>query len=149
MLIRSTIIATLLAGAAMSGAFAQPTETSSAPAPCGDALNMRVYFSSGSSTLDPIATEMLRTAERQMAECDYAELHVMVAPSSLARARGQAILARANDDVWDVAQVHRTQMTQRAAVTAAPDYVDVAMTTYELDVDEPMDEPQAAPAVGI
>jgi hypothetical protein len=144
MLMRATIIATLLAGAAMS-ATAQPADP--IPAPCGDEMNLRVYFAPGSSTLDPVATEMIDAAERQMAQCDYIELHVMVTPTALSRSRGQAILAAADRQVWDVARVDPMPLNHRVAAHA-PDYIEVAMTTYVMPAEQ-LEDLQEPPAVGI
>ena len=68
-----------------------------APASRCEQTNFHIYFQHGSAVLDDSARDLLAAAERDVSGCTYAELHVMLDPSSgPAFARGQAIRAAAN-----------------------------------------------------
>ena len=87
MLVRSVLLscALLVAGAAA------PAMADEANGQC-QATSFRVYFQHGSAALDETGVQMLNVAERAVAACDYAELHVSVdASHPLAVARGQAM----------------------------------------------------------
>ncbi len=97
------------------------------PARC-DATSFRVYFSAGSATLDDAARDMMAAAERQVADCDYAELRMTLdASSPLANQRVAAIRAAADDQDWDAVRVEARPMMQRASY-GGPDYAMITMT---------------------
>lgn len=115
----------LFACAAAFAAFTQTAEAEDASARC-EAMTMRVYFSPGSATLDREARDMMATAERNMADCAHAELHVATDGTVLSHARARAVLAQADTRIWDVARVETGAMP--VAYSAGPAFVTMTMT---------------------
>lgn len=131
-----TMRSVLMACAALSvGALAANAAMADVrPARC-EASNLRVYFSHGSSTLDPLARETLAAAQTNMADCDYAEVHVRVdAAGAQSQARGQAVLAALNGRSWNVARIEPRTLNTRASMSSSPEHVEVAMTPEHLPV---------------
>ena len=111
-------------------------DTSLASARCDEA-NFRIYFAPEEARLDPVAVQALRLAERGVADCGYAELHVLVdASASKARERGAAIVAAADARAWNVVRVERRAPMQR--VSAGPDFAEVVMTPRVMPAGEPL-----------
>lgn len=138
MFVRSALFA-CAAICATATAFAEaPAQT-----PC-DQMSFRVYFSHGSAALDPSTRQMLRVAERNMAQCDYAAIRVAVDPSSsLSRQRGRAILAAANDRHWNDSRIEARSMMQRASANNGPEYAQVTMAPRPLPVGQPLPATEA------
>jgi hypothetical protein len=132
-----TALAACVAAAAMTTAPAM-AET---PARC-EATSVRVYFGQGQTTLDDTTLQMLEIAERNMADCDYTELHVVMdGAHPQARARGAAILAALDEEAWDVARVEQRAPTQR--ISQAPDFAEVVMSPTPLNMGAPLRDPNA------
>lgn len=92
-------------------------------------MNLRVYFAHGSAALDPMGREMLQVAERHVAACPYAEMHVRVDVSEpYAQARGQAIMAAAHERTWNVAHIEPQGGMRAASLSSGPDFAEVLMT---------------------
>jgi hypothetical protein len=107
------------------------------PAPrCAD-TNFRLYFNESSATLDAEARRTLEIAERNVADCAYAELRVRV-EGPRAYERGRAVLAAADGRAWDVARVEQRARSQRAVLGAGPDYAEVVMTPNRLPAGAPV-----------
>ena len=112
-----------------------------APARC-EATSFRVYFGQGQTTLDETTMQMLALAERNMADCDYTELHVVMdGANPQARARGEAIMAALDEEAWDVARIEQRAPTQR--VSYAPDFAEIVMSPTPVRVGEPLRDPNA------
>lgn len=111
------------------------------PARC-EAISFRVYFGQGQTTLDDTTMQMLDIAERNMADCDYTELRVVMdGANPQSRARGAAILAALDEEAWDVARVEQIAPTQR--ISQAPEFAQVVMSPTPLNVGEPLRDPNA------
>jgi hypothetical protein len=125
MVLRSALFA---CAAAMIAASATPAFAETPAARCED-TSFRIYFSHGAASLDETAMQMLSAAERNVAGCAYAELHVTLdASSPRAHARGEAIMAAASGRAWDAVRIEPRSGLQRAAYDAAPDYAEVTMS---------------------
>lgn len=110
-------------------------------------MNFRIYFAQGSATLDETARETLAVAERQVADCSYAEIRVSLdASNPHAAQRAHAIAAAANDRTWDAVHVMARPMMQRANF-AGPDYAEVTMSPTRTAPTQTA--PLSPPAVGI
>ncbi len=132
-----TTLAACVAAAAMTIAPAM----AEAPARC-EAISFRVYFGQGQTTLDETTMQMLEIAERDMADCDYTELHVVMdGASPQARARSAAILAALDEEAWDVSRVEQRAATQR--ISQAPEYAEVVMSPTPVRMGEPLRDPNA------
>lgn len=132
-----TALAACVAAAAMTIAPAM----AQTPARC-EATSFRVYFGQGQTALDETTMQMLELAERNMADCDYTELHVVMdGANPQARARGAAILAALDEEAWDVARVEQRAPAQR--ISQAPEYAEVVMSPTPLRVGEPLRDPNA------
>jgi hypothetical protein len=133
----------VFAGAAVALAFAAAAQASNDGARCQEA-NFRVYFSEGAATLDDAARETLAAAQRNVADCTYAELHVAVDTASpQAARRGQAVLAATDSDMWDVRAVEAMPMTRRVSMAPSPDYAQVLMTPRVVPVGERVRDAEA------
>jgi len=125
--------AVLASGAALAAAIFSPASAETSAQHCDEA-NLRIYFAQGETTLNAEAENVLRVAEQQVAQCDYAELRVLLdAAAPHARERGEAIVAAADGRAWDVARVERRD---GAAAAPGPDYAEVVMTPRALPVGE-------------
>lgn len=103
-----------------------------------DTMNVRVYFAQGSATLNEAARETLAAAERQVADCSYAELHVATDTSTrTGRARAEAIRTALNDRAWNATYVASREMLRRASYASGPDFVEVTMSPEPLTIDAP------------
>lgn len=132
-----SVLAACVAAAALTTAPAM----AEAPARC-EATSVRVYFGQGQTALDDTTLQMLDIAARNMADCDYAELHVVMDGSTpQARARGAAIMAALDEDAWDVARIEQRAPTQR--VSYAPDFAEVVMSPTPVRRGEPLRDPNA------
>lgn len=101
-------------------------------------MSFRVYFEPGSAALSQDAMQMLDVAERNVAGCSYAELHVTVDPASpLAAARGQAIMAAADGRSWNVASIEPIGMTRMASY-GGPEFAEVMMTPRVMPTTAPL-----------
>lgn len=130
-------------------AVATPAVANDAPAAMAQCQEMsfRIYFAPGSATLDQTARETLAVAERQVADCGYAELRVAIgANNPHAAQRAQAIRTAANDRTWDAVHITGRSMMQRANF-AGPDYAEVTMSPTRTAPTQT--EPFSPPAVGI
>lgn len=115
----------VVCAAVLSSVAVAQAETEAAPG-C-DETTFRVYFQHDSAALDPGVEQMLDVASRGVAQCEYAELHVIVdASSPLAAARGAAIEAAADGRDWDAVRVE--PRTVHAASAGGPEYAEVTMT---------------------
>jgi hypothetical protein len=112
-----------------------PAVSAETPARC-EATSFRVYFSHDSAALDSVASEMLQTAARNVADCDYAELRVRV-DGRYAAQRGEAIRTAASAGDWNAVRVERAN-TQRVAYNNGPDYAEVTMTPERGNSGEPV-----------
>ncbi len=119
----------LIACAAALAFAAQPAAAEDTAGTC-QTVNMRVYFTPGSASVDAAARDMLNAAARHVSDCSYAELHVRTGPDALSQARGEAIVAALSGHDWDVAQVN-DGMAQR--VSAGPEFVEVTMGPEVVD----------------
>jgi hypothetical protein len=132
MFVRST----LLACAAF--AIAAPFAGADTPAAQCAETSFHVYFAPGSATLNPAARDTIAAAERNLAACDYAELHVAVdSATSLSARRGQAILAALDGREWNVAQIERGGV-RHVSLSAGPDYAEVVLTPRVLPARAPL-----------
>ena len=134
MFVRSALMscALLVAGAAA------PAMAQEANGQC-QATSFRVYFQHGSAAMDETGMQMLNVAERAVAACEYAELHVSVdASSPLAVQRGQAIQAAAQGRSWDLVAVEPRSGMQRASYSDGPEYAEVTMTPNVMPVNAPL-----------
>jgi hypothetical protein len=131
MFLRSVVFA----GAAAMLGVAASAAAQTAPR-CED-TTFRVYFSGGSTALDAEALRVLEIAERNVADCAYAELHVRVNGPRAYR-RGQAILAAADSRVWDVARVEQRVGVQDVSISDGPQYAEVVMTPNRLPAGAPV-----------
>lgn len=121
-------VRTALFACAAMFAVAAPASAEDTSARC-EAMNVRVYFGHGSATLNDAAREMLDVAERRVANCSYAELHVAADGSTrLGAARAEAIRAALNDRAWNATYVAQGEMMQPAAYASGPDFVEVTMS---------------------
>lgn len=139
MFVRSALVAAAatLSVAAFAPALAY-TATSETSAQCEE-MNFRVYFDQNATGLNGLAMRTLHTAERQVAECPYAELHVRMDPSTpFARERGAAIVAAADERVWNVTRVESREGVQRASYSNGPDYAEVVMTPNAMPAAAPL-----------
>lgn len=134
-----TRLAVLASAVAVSTAMFAPAAADTAQ--CGE-TNLRIYFAQDETALNQDAVQVLQRAERQVAECPYAELRVMLdASAPHARERGEAIVAAADGRAWDVARVERGE-----AAGAGPVYAEVLMTPRMLPVGEELPEAREAGA---
>lgn len=132
---------TVLAACVVMAAMTTAPAMAEAPARC-EATSFRVYFGQGQTTLDDTTLQMLEIAERNMADCDYAELHVVMdGANPQTRARGAAIMAALDEDAWDVARVEQRAPTQR--ISQAPEFAEVVMSPTPMRVGEPLRDPNA------
>jgi hypothetical protein len=123
-------------------AVAQPAFADDANQRCA-AQSFRIYFQHGSATLDDTAMQMLDAAERSVADCDYAELHVAVdASSPQARARANAIRAAADGRAWN--EVRVSQNSAIRDVSFGPEFAEVQMTIEATPAGEPLRDMPAA-----
>jgi len=128
-MLRAVVLACVSLAAASAAALAQPVQ-----ARCED-MTFRIYFDHGSSQLNPLATQILSAAERNVAGCRYKEMRVRLDTSSpLAAARGRAILAQTHADAWNVARAEAMPPTQRASFGVGPEFAEVAMAGHPLPV---------------
>ena len=128
MFVRVAVLACASVMAMSAAALAQPA----AQAPCED-MNFRIYFDHGSAQLNPLATQTLAAAERNVAGCGYAEMRVrLAAPGTLEAARGHAILAATRGRAWNVARAEVVSPTQRASYGAGPEFAEVVMAGHAL-----------------
>ncbi|HWA01410.1 MAG TPA: hypothetical protein VG841_13955 [Caulobacterales bacterium] len=133
MFLRSAAFAAVILAAAPTA----PAVASASAAACEE-TRFRVYFERDSAALTPAALEIITAAERNVAGCPYAEVHVSVdAASALAQARGQAVLSALDGRAWNVAQVEPRGVSR---VSAGPDYAEVLAT--------PRETPPTAPLAG-
>ena len=134
---------TMFACAAMFAAAAAPAFADEAPARC-EAMNVRVYFAQGSATLNDAAREMLDAAERQVADCAYAELHVAADTSTrTGRARAEAIQTALDGRAWNATYVASRGMMQRASYASGPDFVEVTLSPEPLTLQAPAPRTEA------
>jgi len=132
---------TALAACAAAAVMTIAPAMAQAPARC-EATSIRVYFAQGQSTLDETTMEMLAIAERNMADCDYTELHVVMdGANPQSRARGAAVLAALDEEAWDVARVEQRASTQR--ISQAPEYAEVVMSPTPVRMGDPLRDPNA------
>jgi hypothetical protein len=132
---------TALAACAAAAVMTIAPAMAQAPARC-EATSIRVYFGQGQSTLDETTMEMLAIAERNMADCDYTELHVVMdGANPQSRARGAAVLAALDEEAWDVARVEQRASTQR--ISQAPEYAEVVMSPTPVRMGDPLRDPNA------
>jgi hypothetical protein len=132
---------TALAACAAAAVMTIAPAMAQAPARC-EATSVRVYFGQGQSTLDETTMEMLAIAERNMADCDYTELHVVMdGANPQSRARGAAVLAALDEEAWDVARVEQRASTQR--ISQAPEYAEVVMSPTPVRMGDPLRDPNA------
>lgn len=129
----------LFAAAALAGIAAAPALAQTSAERC-DAADFRIYFAHGSARLDRDALQILATAERQVADCDYAELRVAL-DGPLVRQRAAAIHAAADGRRWDAVRVTRSAMAHQAsfgpefaAVTLSPERGEDTGEPLEADV---------------
>ncbi len=112
-----------------------------APARC-ETTSVRVYFGQGQTALDETTMQMLELAERNMADCDYTELHVVMdGANPQSRARGAAIMAALDEEAWDVARVEQRAPTQR--ISQAPAFAEVVMSPTPVNMGAPPRDPNA------
>ncbi len=104
---------------------------------CTD-TNFRVYFHGEFTALDADALRTLELAERNVADCAYAELRVRV-DGPRAYRRGQAVLAAADSRAWDVARVEQRARVQDVSLSGGPEFAEVVMSPERL--------PDGAPVV--
>ena len=132
---------TALAACAAAAVMTIAPAMAQAPARC-EATSIRVYFGQGQSTLDETTMEMLAIAERNMADCDYTELHVVMdGANPQSRARGAAVLAALDEEAWDVARVEQRASSQR--ISQAPEYAEVVMSPTPVRMGDPLRDPNA------
>ncbi|MFO0203349.1 MAG: hypothetical protein ACK528_09500 [Alphaproteobacteria bacterium] len=132
---------TALAACAAAAVMTIAPAMAQAPARC-EATSVRVYFGQGQSTLDETTMEMLAIAERNMADCEYTELHVVMdGANPQSRARGAAVLAALDEEAWDVARVEQRASTQR--ISQAPEYAEVVMSPTPVRMGDPLRDPNA------
>ena len=130
---------TLLAACVAASTLTIMPAMAEAPARC-EATSFRVYFGQGQTALDATTMQMLEIAERNMADCDYTELHVVMdGANPQSRARGAAIMAALDEEAWDVARVEQRAPTQR--IVYAPDFAEVVMSPTPVRVGEPLRDP--------
>lgn len=123
MFLRSVLIAGAMIAAATPALAEAPEQ-----AICSE-TTFRIYFRGDSAELDRAALQMMDIAERNVAGCARAELHVAIdASSPYAAERGAAILAAADGRAWDEARVTPSAMMRRASM--GPDYAEVTMTPH-------------------
>jgi hypothetical protein len=134
----------LIAAALMVGANAAPAAAEE-PAQC-DATSFRIYFDRDSASLNADARRAIDIAERAVVECGYAELNVSLAPSPLARARGAAIVAAAEDRAWDKVSV-APRSAQRVA--GGPEFAEVTMTPHVTMASPAQDEEERGRDAGV
>lgn len=116
----------LVAAAAFLCAAPALADSRTSAARC-EATSFRVYFSHGSAALDATTSEMLTTAARNVAGCDYRELRVSLdASSPYAARRGAAIRAAAADANWDATRLEARGATRE--VSYGPEYAEITMT---------------------
>jgi len=120
-------------------------DTPNATAQCQE-MSFRIYFAPDSATLDQTARETLAVAERQVADCGYAELRVAIDTNNPhAAQRAEAIRAAANDGAFDAVHVMPRAMLQRANF-AGPDFAQLTISPTRTT---PQTAPLTPPAVGI
>lgn len=124
------MLRTALAACAAAMFAAAPSFAEAPAAPACAETSFRIYFTHGSTALDPASAEMLDVASRAVAECPYAELRVGIDaanPQSLARAN--AIAAAASEREWDAVRIVRRQAPQYAShESGAPEFAEVVMS---------------------
>ena len=82
---------------------------------------------------------MIAAAERNVAECEYAELHVAVdASNPRAAARGRAILAATRARAWNVRAVEAMPMARDVSFGGSPEFAEVLMTPRVVPVGAPV-----------
>jgi hypothetical protein len=126
----------LLAAAALAGIAAAPALAQTSAERCG-AADFRIYFAHGSATLDRDARAMLAAAERQVADCDYAELRVAVS-GSRAQERAAAIRAAADSRSWDAVRVMRSELNHEASY--GPEFAQVTLSPERGEDGAPLTE---------
>ena len=135
MLVRSALMSCALL---VAGAAAAPAMAEEANGQC-QATSFRIYFQHGSAALDETGVQMLNVAERAVAACDYAELHVSVdASSPLAVERGRAIQAAAQGRSWDLVAIEPRSGMQHASYNDGPEYAQITMTPNVMPVNAPL-----------
>lgn len=131
MFVRAAVLACASVVVMSAVAVAQPAQSQ---ARCED-MSFRIYFDHGSSQLNPLATQTLAAAERNVSGCRYKEMRVRLDTSTgLAAARGHAILAAAHGQAWNVARAEAMSSTQRAAYSDGPEFAQVVMAGHPLPV---------------
>ncbi|MGH6951706.1 MAG: hypothetical protein ACREH4_12595, partial [Vitreimonas sp.] len=94
----------LLAAATAIACTSVPALADTSPARCQE-TSFRIYFSHNSAALDAVTADMLQTAARSVADCDYRELRVALdASSPYAAQRREAISALAGAE-WDATRI--------------------------------------------
>lgn len=119
------MLRTLVCAAAFAAIAAAPALAQTESAARCDAADFRIYFAHGSAALDRDALQMLAAAERQVADCAYAELRVSV-DGPMARQRADAIYAAADGRGWDGVRVTRNAMAHRASY--GPEFAQVTLS---------------------
>lgn len=114
----------VVCAAVLSSVAAAQAENEAAPG-C-DETTFRVYFQHDSAALHPGVEQMLDVASRGVAQCEYAELRVVVdASSPFAAARADAIQAAVDGRDWDAVRVEPRTVH---LASGGPDYAEVTMT---------------------
>jgi len=132
MFMRATLIACVGVAAMSAVALAQPSAGTRER--CED-MSLRIYFDHGSAQLNPLATQTLAAAERNVSGCHYKEMRVRLDTSStLAGARGHAILSATHAAAWNMARAEVMSPTQRASFSAGPEFAAVVMAGHPLPV---------------
>lgn len=127
---RSTLLACAAAMFVAAGAVAS-AEAPSAQS-CAD-TSFRVYFAPGSAALNATAREMIAVAQRNAATCSYAALDVAVDPStSLARQRGQAVLAAMHGRSWNETRIAARGSMHAVSLSDGPEYAQVTVANHPL-----------------
>lgn len=128
MFVRATVLACASVMVMSAAAMAEPH----AVGRCED-MNVRIYFDHGSAQLNPLALQTLAAAERNVSGCHYRAMRVRLDTSStLAAARGHAILAATHGNAWNVARAEAMSPTQRASYGPGPEFAEVAMAGHVL-----------------
>lgn len=123
MLWRSALV---VCAAAMMAALSAPAHADAARC---EETNFRIYFEHGSAALDQTAIEALDLAERNVAGCSYAALHVSLDRASpVARQRAAAIRTAAHGRAWNVVRVDRRGIQQVSFDGGGPEFAEVSMT---------------------
>src|SRR5690348_16183826 len=127
MLMRTTLV---VCAATLVAALSAPA--SADPARCEE-TNFRVYFEHGSASLDQTALEAMNLAERNVAGCSYAALHVSLDRSNpYAEARAASIRAAARGRTWNAVRIDQYGVQQASFDAGSPEFAQVTMTTHPL-----------------